>query len=482
MRVCLASLVAACLHASTCQAAQIEIHEPDELKAAYQSTKGVIEGATAVFGTPFEGQVTVGRVVFAESKLNQQYCDADDYDLPPVPQCNWTTNYTSHIVLVTRGHCADALKVRIAQDAKRAFAVIVVDSDPGATEDGLRHAMLTDDGSGAHVRIPSVLVTHSAGQRILGALRRNQTVFVKMAWDAPVVDSVCMDMWITPSIPKSLHFVSEFSRYAQALKHRLDFEPRYWIFSFAKGSPDMCLDDEGTYCALTPRHAPSITGRDVVHESLRQLCLWDVTKTRLANGDSAYSEVWWKYAQDQPRRCKPRGDFNADPSTTFGQECSYRLMASVGAPVGDVRQCVERDAADLLEKQRTSLAWFPMAIRISEMRYFGPLDTEQITRVICAHFQDPKPQECNMALRLKVLPLGKASSGEVFWLALVASSATLILVGLAVITWSWVRDMRTKPRLPRTVQRSGRVVVSALAADASHRLGHPQLQHGQLYV
>ena len=70
----------------------------------------------------------------------------------------------------------------------------------------------------------------------------------------------------------------------------------------------MCKESRGLFCGMIPDWDKTalVSGRDIVHESLRQRCLWELTKSRnLDDEDSPvlssemdrglYSQQWWKY-------------------------------------------------------------------------------------------------------------------------------------------------------------------------------------------
>merc|ERR1712224_495985 len=68
-------------------------------------------------------------------------------------------------------------------------------------------------------------------------------------------------------------------------------------------------------------------------------------------------------------------------------------MQKVGLDVEKVRQCVVSTQDEKLRKERDNSAWSPRALRINGWRYTGMLDSDLVTRAVCAGFTS-KPKEC----------------------------------------------------------------------------------------
>ena len=77
--------------------------------------------------------------------------------------------------------------------------------------------------------------------------------------------------------------------------------PHYHIFSIPEDYDSMCTDKSGKYCAEDPDGGGPVTGRDVVHESLRQLCIYELTaipdpanSRGPGSGERRRSWKWWE--------------------------------------------------------------------------------------------------------------------------------------------------------------------------------------------
>ena len=86
---------------------------------------------------------------------------------------NFTTNFTGDpdgvltpIFLVMRGGCSFVTKVRNIEKAGGSLAVIVDDK----INEVAKNVIMSDDGTGAGIRIPSMLIGHDEGMILIDYL------------------------------------------------------------------------------------------------------------------------------------------------------------------------------------------------------------------------------------------------------------------------------------------------------------------------
>lgn len=69
----------------------------------------------------------------------------------------------------------------------------------------------------------------------------------------------------------------------------LKFRPHYAVFSVPSSDPsiyrDMCSDTSGKYCAEAPDASGVVTGKAVLEEDVRQLCVHEMTKVQRTSLD-----------------------------------------------------------------------------------------------------------------------------------------------------------------------------------------------------
>mmetsp|Transcript_40835 Transcript_40835/g.89324 ORF Transcript_40835/g.89324 Transcript_40835/m.89324 type:complete len:476 (+) Transcript_40835:78-1505(+) len=377
--------------------AQIRISFPDSLRTAFRESHGIVYGTTATFGEPYYGERVAGQLLYGES-AGKAHCNEDDYSLPqPTGMENRTGKKLANIVLVRRGLCTFVTKALVAE-SMGAQAVIVVDKESsGLTSRDIQHIVMEDDGWGSKVKIPCMLISSADGQKLIDAAKQG-LVIVELAWDIPRGEVVVADFWMSSASTEELEFLKRFKPAAEMLKFHLQFMPHYHIFSLPAGhyQSDLCVDPASRHCSPDPDGPGPITGADVVREDVRQLCIWNVTaRTMELEGEGAtYSQEFWEYVTRLLDKCPVKTYFG---SGSFGEECSFNLMSSLGIPVDQVRSCVEERAFDFLENERRNVAWSQQALRLNGWRYSGPLDPETVLKAVCAGFST-RPKECGELL------------------------------------------------------------------------------------
>jgi hypothetical protein len=202
------------------------------------------------------------------------------------------------ILMVDRGDCSFVQKVRNAQRAGAA-AVLIADNSclcndqvcmnrTKATTCEQAEPIMADDGSGADISIPSFLVFKHDADAIKTTLMENQQVRVEMKFSVPAPDShVEYELWTTPTDVLSRDILKTFQQAAVALGKDAFFTPEEYVMDGVKAGcqgpkgEDICMNlctNSGRYCFLDPDGSLNAgsSGADVVAESLRRLCLWDV--------------------------------------------------------------------------------------------------------------------------------------------------------------------------------------------------------------
>lgn len=387
--------------------AQIHVMSPLSLVKKL-GKHGRVEGSTATFGAPFYGDRVLGRIVYGDSK-GEHHCKDKDYDVPR-PDTIHNSPSSSHdqarlinIVMVRRGVCSFVTKVRVAA-AKGAHAVIIVDKeDSKLTSKDLQKIIVADDGYGNTIRIPSVLISKQEGQALIDAARAEE-IIVELAWDIPTNKVVGVDIWMSSGSHDSQQFLANFADARETLNEVMKFTPHYYVFSADPtlgGYSGLCSDSSAKYCAEDPDGSGLVTGKNVLDEDVRQLCIHDLTKVPRSKEAAAptvfYAEKWWSYVKQLPERCPLDSD---NVKTRFGDECAERLLADIGGSdlVDKVKKCMRDTGQKKLEYQRVNRAWSPRAVRVNGWRFNGMLDADLVTRAVCSGFIK-RPDECTKLLK-----------------------------------------------------------------------------------
>lgn len=293
---------------------------------------------------------------------------------------------TARVFVVRRGDCTFVTKVLVAQK-KRANAVIIVDAEDSTyTAADIQNMIVADDGYGANVKIPSVLISNEEGSKLIeAAMRRTEPVIVELAWDIPTQHVVRVDLWLMPG---GSEFLMDFKEKALALKWNLDFVPHWAVFDLPGGDFNQQCTDPTTakYCCNDPDGSGPVTGKDVALEAQRLSCIRELTGKRdpkNSHNTAIFSEVWWKYVFELHKRCPLDGK---TPATRFGPQCAKTAGKAAGVDEDAVDRCVMMQGSSILEKQKADRAWSPTALRINGWRFSGPHDSEIVSRAVCSAY------------------------------------------------------------------------------------------------
>ena len=283
----------------------------------------------ALFGIPPYGGSIAQQVYYADSDL----CDANVNKRKGYPEratnkngemAEWESPY---ILMVDRGTCTFVQKVRNAQRAGAA-GVLIADNTCLCTDatclekTSLDQAqceaaepIMADDGSGSDISIPSFLIFKQDADPIKDVLKQNSQVRVEMKFAVPNPDSrVEYDLWTTPKDVVSREFQKSFLKAAVALGQDAKFTPHMYVYDGVKAGcqgafgEDECMNlctNEGKYCTNDPDEdlESGASGADVVAESLRRLCIWQIY------GGDGIGKEFWKYSNVFMANCDDPSNF-----------------------------------------------------------------------------------------------------------------------------------------------------------------------------
>jgi hypothetical protein len=152
-------------------------------------------------------------------------------------------------------------------------------------EEDIQRVILSDDGTGAGIRIPALLMTKKDGQKLRDwMLKATKEELDQIQLQADFLierkqegDSQEVELWYTSSDDASLDFLRNIARYFEGLMRVIDFEPKFVTHSCrrcAKSYRDTQCVSDGRYCAMRHAYNLDITGKEIVMEDLRQYCIY----------------------------------------------------------------------------------------------------------------------------------------------------------------------------------------------------------------
>lgn len=312
-------------------------------------------------------------------------------------------------MLADRGQCSFVTKVRNIENAGMAVA-IVVDS----RKEDVNNIIMSDDGTGAGLRIPSMLISHSDGAKLIdfmntASVEELQAVNVIASFDSIDTSSVVRyDLWYSSSSDDALDFLTNFAKIDEHLGEKVILTPRF-VFWECYGCDKSFLDQHcyggGKYCAteLSLEDRGGITGRDIVLEDLRQLCIYQ--DTYKDPSDISYRSKFWKYIKTIHQEC----------GSLVNLQCSKFAHREAGLDFEDTDKCVKKSFRNLPESEWAKESsnntlidqqiayWmeygsslFPSVV-INNVTFRGQLETQAVMNAVCAGFSEP-PRVCKKIL------------------------------------------------------------------------------------
>jgi hypothetical protein len=180
--------------------------------------------------------------------------------------------------LAWRGSCSFVSKVRAIEELGAAVAIIIDNS----AED-ISHIIMSDDGSGNGISIPSMLISKKDGEELLDFLKTasdeelNQTALMATFSINSPDNRVEYDIWYSSSNDRALDFITDFEAHDKSLGTDVLMTPHFVFWKCPFCDPNYIKNDcyaGGKYCAVEPSNN-LIKGRDIIIEDLREKCLYN---------------------------------------------------------------------------------------------------------------------------------------------------------------------------------------------------------------
>lgn len=148
-----------------------------------------------------------------------------------MPHVEFTKDYDGDITpfyIADRGGCSFVKKVRNMENIGVSVAIIIDDTD-----ENIENVVMSDDGTGGGIRIPSMIISKQDGRKLLDFVRRasNQeiestAIMAQFVMEKPD-NRVEYDFWFTSSNDRALDFITDFSEYDTKFYDKVLFTPHY---------------------------------------------------------------------------------------------------------------------------------------------------------------------------------------------------------------------------------------------------------------
>lgn len=200
----------------------------------------------------------------------------------------------------------------------------------------------------------------------------------------------------------------------------------------------------GEFCAPDPDDIGPLTGRDILYEDLRQICIWKQFGKN--------QNIWWDYVRIMYEMCL--SDEN------FTKRCAEKAMEKAKIDKYAVDDCVTDSFSSsdhskaynyLLQKEKEALLEsgiiFHPSIVINDQVFRGDLEVPEVMTAICAGFRT-RPQVCIDYFIGKLPEKEKHDEGVgAGTVVLVMALSMLFLIAVLIAYWVWMRrDMKTDIR------------------------------------
>ncbi len=137
------------------------------------------------------------------------------------------TDDISPFMIAKRGECSFVQKVRNMENIGVAVSIII-DNRPEMIDE----ILMSDDGTGGGIRIPSMLIGTKDGDKILNWMKNASkselaSLVVMCEFVIPEHDIVDIDFWFTSSSDRAIDFLEDFRKIEKQLGDKMNFKPRY---------------------------------------------------------------------------------------------------------------------------------------------------------------------------------------------------------------------------------------------------------------
>ena len=237
-------------------------------------------------------------------------------------------------------------------------------------------------------------------------------------------------------------FLTEFAPYARKLEQYTEMTPHYVLWhcfecsraGYTYQHPD-CVSS-GRYCAPDPDGPGPLTGRQVVLEDLRQICIY-----------RSEPEKWWDYIQSMNKTC-PTSKLHSNcyesalEESNIDEEMIATCMSDSFISSGNIasdNELLRYEQQTLIEAK---LPFFP-AIVVNDQEMRGNIETFVVLQAICAGFIAP-PSGCTDLLedRKPSEPTVETGGMNIATAIAIACVAVLLLVAVLVLCRVWLSRKR----------------------------------------
>ena len=211
------------------------------------ASDSTIRANYANFGYIPYGQSVMGKLHFLEEDNNACEEFPEGYELKRM------SDDISPFMIANRGDCSFVQKVRNMENIGVSVAIIIDNRAEMIDE-----VLMSDDGTGGGIRIPSMLIGNNDGAKLLAWWRsasqvEKDSLVLMSEFVMKQHDIVDIDFWYTSSSDRSINFLEDFTKIEKNLGSLINFKPRF-VFWECTNCDQKYLETDcyggGKYCAI----------------------------------------------------------------------------------------------------------------------------------------------------------------------------------------------------------------------------------------
>ena len=368
---------------------RVFVFSPSEMREEFESryNQGEISASLGNFGKPPYGTSFTGYLFYPINVNERNGCI-------PLSPAQFSSEIDPEIAntpifMFDRGECSFVVKVRHAEDIGAKLVIIInnVGTDPN-------DIIMADNGMGGNLQIPALLISQDDGNIIKKHLKDSSTtsfIALSVSFDMnKLPKKINYSLWTSPTSEASRYFLMSFASIGSDLdKQVAEFTPHF-VLSFCQAceKKNYLITDKdcvsgGRYCCIDPDEPVWWTGRDVIYEDIRQLCLFSLTS-------ATNYRKWFNYQSEYYKMCS---------TNLFSSTCSKDVLKKIGVDVEKIEKCVndsfegdDHNVADnkLLRNEvqawrEVNLPYYPSII-INEQVYRGDFEPSAVLGALCAGY------------------------------------------------------------------------------------------------
>jgi hypothetical protein len=268
-----------------------------------------------------------GEIFIDNSKENKEGCE-------PFSE-NFISEYKKiesefPIFLLRRGGCSFVTKARNSQNAGAQMLIVINNNN-----DDIHDLIMSDDGTGGDIYIPSALISLSDGNKIFDFLKKKKFGKISVEVDFNFEENeeneeIQIEFFFSSHEEKAYDFIQNISNILNEFNNdKISFIPRYVTHKspkFNKENPvkiENCFS-KGKYCYF-PKWSNNVAkANEILIEDLRQKCIFNLYNKR-------YSYYYFDYMEDFYKECY-NGKFNSI--------CSNKILKNIGIKVKEIENCI----------------------------------------------------------------------------------------------------------------------------------------------